>query len=191
MTERRPVYAEIPGCELFPISKKAADLALGQISLDPFDTGREDIIAVRANPELFKLELLSSIGYGPGIMLDLYREGIGRAHRILLTQAEQVGFQIPIFNHARATGVAHQIIGSNIELIRNVRLDNLEDVFDRLCDGLYEHNEAFVDGVVELTKYSYYGDSVGIAAIDTFKFTHQYLERKPVRAWWQDLSANN
>lgn len=189
MTERQPVYAEIPGCALFPVTDEAVSVALDQIAQDPFGTGREGFRALLSNPILFKMDLLSRSLVVPPIDF-LYREGLARGLTILDAQADLSGFQIPTFNHVRGTGVAHQIVQSNNDIIINRKISSLEELFGILYDMVYQNNEAFAEGVNELTQYSYYGDSVGIGAIDVFRFAHEYLAGKPVNVWWGNFNLN-
>ncbi len=180
----REVYTEIPGCKLIPIQKEVVTRSLERISADPFGSGEQDTQALlNSNPQILSL-IGSAIAFEPfGMVLNLYHEGIVRTYRLFINQAINNGITIPRISEIKSHGLAQTIHNTNLAISRASDLTELEDLYKHVGKILSVNHRHFVDGIQEITRYSYYGESFGLGAFDTFRFMYDFLSGKPVKIW--------
>ena len=181
----REIYTEISGCKLIPIQKEAVTRTLAITEADPFRSFELDLLAVdNSNPGLNELLNASTPFTSVGLVMRLYHEGVARTYRMFVNQAIANEIIIPRVSEIKSQAIAQGIARKNSAILNSFEHKHLESLYKKLGDDLAVEHGPFVDGVREIAKYSYFGDSFGIGAFDTFRFMYDFLSGKPIKVWF-------
>lgn len=180
----REIYTEIPGCKLIPIQREVVTSYLERISADPFSSTEQDVHALNnSNPGLRKL-LGEALRFEPnGLIINLYHEGIVKAYRMFIDQAIANGIIIPKISELKSQGLAQGIARKNLGIFNSFENKRFESLYQKVGADLSVEHGHFVDGIREITRYSYYGDSIGLGAFDTFRFMYDFFLGGPIKIW--------